>query len=36
MRAFNNTKQADQTIKQSFIYNFLEWIRMYIGVAACP
>ena len=28
-RTFN--KNADQTIKQTFMYNCLEWVRVYIG-----
>ena len=28
---FYNFEKANQTIKQSFLCNFLEWIRVYIG-----
>ena len=32
MRKFENTeKKMDQVIKQSFMYNFLEWVEWYIG-----
>ena len=26
----DNTEKVNQTIKQSFMYNFLEWVRAYI------
>ena len=29
---FENTEKVDQALKQSFLYNFLEWARAYIGV----
>lgn len=30
-RQFDNTDRADQGIKQSFMYDFLYWIRVYVG-----
>lgn len=29
---FENTEKVDQALKQSFLYNFLEWARAYTGV----
>ena len=29
--AFENIENMDQAIKQSFMYNFLGWVRVYIG-----
>ena len=29
-RAFNGVEQVDQTIKFSFLYNFVNWARVYI------
>ena len=30
-RSFNNNDNANQAIKQSFMYNTLELVRVYIG-----
>lgn len=31
MRAFENIEKGDQAIKQSFVYVFCGWVRVYIG-----
>ena len=31
---FKNTKKMDQAIKQSFMFNLWEWVKVYIG--DCP
>ena len=30
-RAFENCESLDQTIKSSFLYNFWDWVTLYIG-----
>ena len=29
-RAFNDVEQSNQDIKYSFLYNFMNWVRVYI------
>lgn len=30
-RAFENIEKGDQAMKQTFLYIFRKWVRMYIG-----